>query len=136
MVLEILKRSIIGIALGGICTFIALTIMMLNEFDATVTEIWQNMGASMLLGIYFGISSLIFGTSDSNIIKKSIIHFVLSYSVWFIIARTVGWVSLSINAVLWSTLMFILIYLLNWLGWYSYFKKIETVLNNHLQKHK
>lgn len=136
MVLEILKRSMIGIAFGGICTFIALTIMMLNEFDATVTEVWQNMAASMVLGIYFGISSLIFGTSDSNIIKKSIIHFVLSYSVWFIIAGTVGWVPLSIKAVLWSTLMFILIYLLNWIGWYSYFKKIETVLNNHLQKHK
>lgn len=136
MVLEILKRSMIGIAFGGICTFIALTIMMLNEFDATVTEVWQNMAASMVLGIYFGISSLIFGTSDSNIIKKSIIHFVLSYIVWFIIAGTVGWVPLSIKAVLWSTLMFILIYLLNWIGWYSYFKKIETVLNNHLQKHK
>ncbi|WP_368655064.1 DUF3021 domain-containing protein [Ornithinibacillus sp. 4-3] len=136
MVLEILKRSMIGIAFGGICTFIALTIMMLNEFDATVTEVWQNMGASMLLGIYFGISSLIFGSSGSNIIKKSLIHFALSYSIWLIIASIVGWVPLSIKAVLWSTLVFILIYILNWFGWYSYFKKIETVLNNHLQKHK
>ncbi|MDV2887700.1 DUF3021 family protein, partial [Alkalihalophilus pseudofirmus] len=91
MILEILKRSMLGIAFGGIFTFIALTIMKFNAFEATVSEIWMHMGASFLIGIYFGISSLIFGDSGSNIIKKSIIHFILSYSVWLIIAGTVGW---------------------------------------------
>ncbi|GIN72955.1 hypothetical protein J14TS2_34300 [Bacillus sp. J14TS2] len=136
MILEILKRSMVGIAIGGILTFIALTIMKFNAFEATVSEIWINMGASFLIGIYFGISSLIFGDSDSNIIKKSIIHFILSYSVWLIIAGTVGWIPLTGTIILWSSLLFILLYLLNCLGWYLYFKKIETALNKHLQKNK
>lgn len=136
MILEILKRSMLGIAIGGILTFIALTIMKFNAFEATVSEIWMNMGASFLIGIYFGISSLIFGDSDNNIIKKSIIHFILSYSVWLIIAGTVGWIPLTGTVILWSSLLFILLYLLNCLGWYLYFKKIETALNKHLQKNK
>lgn len=136
MILEILKRSMLGIAFGGIFTFIALTIMKFNAFEATVSEIWMHMGASFLIGIYFGISSLIFGDSGSNIIKKSIIHFILSYSVWLIIAGTVGWIQLSGWVIFWSSLLFILIYVLNWFGWYLYFKKIEMALNNYLQKNK
>lgn len=136
MILEILKRSMLGIAFGGIFTFIALTIMKFNAFEATVSEIWMHMGASMLLGIYFGISSLIFGTSGSNMMKKSIIHFLLTYSVWLIIAGIVGWVPLNGKIILWSSLAFILMYVLNSLGWYLYFKKVEDALNNHLQKNK
>lgn len=136
MILEALKRSILGIAFGGILTFIALTIMKFNAFEATVSEIWMHMGASMLLGVYFGVSSLIFGDSGSNIVKKSIIHFLLTYSVWLIIAGTVGWISLSGRVILWSSLAFILLYVLNWLGWYLYFKRVEAALNNQLQKNK
>lgn len=136
MILEILRRSMLGIAFGGIFTFIALTIMKVNAFEATVSEIWMHMGASMLLGVYFGISSLIFGDSDSNIIKKSIIHFFLTYSVWLIIAATVGWIPLSGSAILWSSLAFILLYVLNWFGWYLYFKRVEAMLNDQLEKNK
>lgn len=136
MVIEILRRSMLGIAFGGIFTFIALTIMIINEFEATVSEIWMHMGASFILGIYFGISSLIFGDDDSNIIKKSVFHFFLTYIAWLVISGTVGWISLTMSAVLWSTLIFILLYVLNALGWYLYFKKMEATLNKHLESKK
>lgn len=136
MILEALKRSVVGIAFGGILTFIALTIMKFNEYEATVSEIWMHMGASMLLGVYFGVSSLIFGDSGSNLVKKSIIHFILSYSVWLIIASMVGWIPLNAPVILGSSLSFSLLYLLNWFGWFLYFKKVETTLNNYLTKNK
>lgn len=136
MILEILRRSMLGMAFGGIITFIALTILIINDIESTVSEIWMHMGASLLLGIYFGISSLIFGDDDSNITKKSVIHFFLSYSVWFILAVTVNWIPFSMEAILWSSLVFILIYVLNWLGWYLYFKKLESTLNKHLERKK
>src|SRR5690625_3405868 len=101
MILEILRRSMLGIAFGGIFTFIALTIMKINAFEATVSEIWMHMGASFILGIYFGISSLIYGEDDSNILKKTFIHFFLTYIAWLIIAGTVGWIPLNVTAVLW-----------------------------------
>lgn len=136
MILEALKRSVAGIAIGGILTFIALTIMKFNEYEATVSEIWMHMGASMLLGVYFGVSSLIFGDSGDNLVKKSIIHFLLSYSVWLIIASMVGWIPLNAPVILGSSLSFSLLYLLNWFGWFLYFKKVETTLNNYLTKNK
>lgn len=136
MILEILRRSMLGVAIGGIFTFIALTIMKLNAVEATVSEIWMHMGASFILGIYFGISSLIFGDDDSNIMKKSAVHFALTYIAWLLIAGTVGWIPLTMSAVLWSTLIFILLYAVNFLGWYLYFKKMESTLNKHLDNKK
>lgn len=136
MIVEILKRSMMGIAFGGIFTFIALTIMKFGDFESTVSEIWMHMGASFLIGIYFGISSLIFGSDGSNMLKKTIIHLFLSLAVWYIIALSVGWIPFTIVSIIISTLIFILMYMLNWTGYYLYYKKVEASLNAHLQNKK
>ncbi|PAV30504.1 hypothetical protein CIL05_05210 [Virgibacillus profundi] len=136
MILEIIKRSMIGIAIGGIFTFIALTIMKFNGFESTVSEIWMHMGASFLIGIYFGISSLIFGNDDSNMLQKTVIHLIASLTVWYIIALSVGWIPFTIVSIIISTLIFILMYMLNWAGYYLYYKKVEASLNEHLQNKK
>ncbi|MFD1412969.1 DUF3021 domain-containing protein [Oceanobacillus jeddahense] len=136
MIVEMLKRSTMGIAFGAIITFIVLTILKFNAWEATVSEIWMHMGANMLLGIYFGVISLIFGESGNHLLKKSIIHFVLTYGVLLIIAAVVGWFPLSGRSILLYSLIFILLYILYWGGWYLYFKKQEEMLNKYLQKNK
>ncbi|GAQ16538.1 membrane protein [Oceanobacillus picturae] len=134
MILEITKRSMIGIAFGGIFTFIALTIMKLNNLESTVSEIWMHMGASMLLGIYYGLSSYIFSDGEGSYLKQTIIHFCLSLTVYFIIAFTVGWVPLNWLAALLSFIIFVTIYSFVWFGYYSYYKKVESSMNEHLNK--
>ncbi|AVQ97864.1 hypothetical protein OBCHQ24_01945 [Oceanobacillus iheyensis] len=134
MILEITKRSMIGIAFGGIFTFIALTIMKLNNVESTVSEIWMHMGASMLLGIYYGLSSYIYGDGEGSYLKKTIFHFCLSLTVYFIIAFTVGWVPLNWLAALFSFFVFAIIYSIFWFSYYSYYKKVESSMNEHLNK--
>ncbi|WP_066186649.1 MULTISPECIES: DUF3021 domain-containing protein [Gracilibacillus] len=136
MILEMLKRSTLGIAFGAIATFIVLTIMKLNAWEASVSEIWLHMGASMFLGVYFGISSLIFGNSGNHLIKKSISHFILTYIACLIIAGMAGWIPISGWSVLWFSVIFILMYVLYWFGWYLYFKREEEALNKYLQSNK
>src|SRR5699024_7312251 len=51
MIIEILKRSLIGIAFGALYTFIALTIMKFNHIEGSVAEVWNHMLASFVLGI-------------------------------------------------------------------------------------
>lgn len=136
MILEIVKRSTLGIAFGAIITFVVLTVMKVNAWEATVSEIWMHLGASMLLGIYFGVSSLIFGDSGAHLVKKSVIHFVLTYSFWLIISVMVGWIQFSTGVILGSSLSFILLYVINWFCWYLYFKRQEETLNKYLHKNK
>src|SRR5690606_27353662 len=92
MIKEILKRSLVGIAFGGIATFIALTIIKFSHIEQSAAEVWNHMLASMLLGVYFGIASLIYETDKWNPLKKTIIHFGLSISAYFLIALPVGWI--------------------------------------------
>ncbi|MFD2630519.1 DUF3021 domain-containing protein [Oceanobacillus kapialis] len=134
MILEIAKRCMFGISFSGIFTFIALTIMKFNEIDSSVSEIWMHMGASMLLGIYYGLSSYIYGDGEGSYLKKTIFHFCLSLTIYYIIAFTVGWVPFSWLAASLSFIVFVIVYAIFWFGYYSYYKKVESTMNEQLNK--
>lgn len=134
MIIEILKRSMTGIAVGGIYTFIALTIMKFNHIEGTISEVWLHMLAAFVLGIYYGLSSFIFENDGWSPLKMTVIHFSLSIIVYFIIAFSIGWVPLHPLSIILGILAFIVIYALYWTGYYLYYKKIEASMNEHLPK--
>lgn len=134
MIIEILKRSMTGIAFGGIATFIALTIMKFNHIDGTISEVWMHMLASMIIGIYFGLASFIYESDTWSPLKKVVIHFCLSIIVYFIVALTVGWIPFNFLSIMIGTFMFIIVYGIYWTGSYLYFKKMEDTMNKHLKK--
>ena len=134
MIIDILKRSMLGIAFGGIFTFIALTIMKFNHIDGTVSEIWMHMLASFIIGIYFGLSSFIYENDKWSPLKMIVIHFSLSIVVYFIVAFTVNWVPFHFFAILGSILLFIIIYSIFGTGYYLYYKRMEEAMNKHLKK--
>src|SRR5690625_1495292 len=92
MVSEVLKRSMIGIAFGGIITFGALTIMKFLTIEATINEVWTNMFGSFIIGIYFGLSSFILDKNTWSPLKRTVIHYCLSLVVYYCIAIPVGWI--------------------------------------------
>jgi len=134
MIVEGIKRSMIGIAYGGIITFIALTILKYTGTEASVSEIWFYMLCSLILGIYFGLSSLIFVDNGVSMLKQTVIHFMMSIVFYFIIALSAGWIPFTLSAILWSSLFFIIIYAVSWTGYYLYYKRVEASMNANLQK--
>lgn len=136
MIVEALKRITTGIAIGGIYTFIVLSFVKFYGVDATVSEIWLSMLGSLVIGIYFGLSSFIFGVQEWSYLKQTVIHFNLSITVYFIIALSTGWVPFTPLAILSNALVWIAFYTLVWTGFYIYFKKVEASLNEELQKKK
>lgn len=134
MIRKIVERCIAGIAFGGIATFIALTIMKFGHIEGYASEIWNHMLASFGLGIYFGLASLIFEMEKGSPLKKTAIHYCLSIVIWLIIALPVGWLPFNLLLVIVGILIFTIIYSIYWTGFYLYFKKVETTMNEHLQK--
>lgn len=135
MVGEIVKRCMFGIAYGGIFTFIALTIVMLTGTDASVSEIWLYMLSSFIIGIYFGVASLIFEDNGWSYLKKTVIHFSLSVIVYYAVAIFMArWIPLTFMAILISFFFFVFIYAAFFVGHYLYFKKVEESMNAHLKK--
>lgn len=131
---EIMKRTLYGIAYGGINTFIALTILMINHINPPISIIWLYTLAGLIMGIYFGLASFIFEIESWNPLKKTIIHFSSSISCFFLIALTVGWVPLKLKPIILSTLFFIVAYAVYWFGYWLYYKKIEAKMNEELLK--
>lgn len=134
MIVEGIKRSMIGISFGGIITFIALTIVNFTGTDATVSEIWLYMLFSFILGIFFGLSSFIFTENGMSMLKQTVIHFFMSIVVYFIIALFAGWVPFTLIAILLASLTFAFIYAVFWTAYYLYYKKIEESMNANLPK--
>lgn len=134
MVLEGLKRAMMGIAYGGIFTFIILTVIHFTEIETTISQIWISMLCSFILGIYFGISSLIFEEDRWSILKQTVIHFILSISFYMIIALFAGWIPLTIIAILLASLFFAIFYMIYWVSYYFYYKKVEKSLNDSISK--
>ncbi|QKY71080.1 DUF3021 domain-containing protein [Lentibacillus sp. CBA3610] len=135
MIVEAIRRSFMGIALGGIITFVALTIVVVTGTEAPVSQVWLYMLCSFILGIYFGLASFIFEDNGWSELKKTVLHFIMSITVYFIIALFMAnWIPFSIPAILLSFLGFIVIYALFWIGYYLYYKKVEESMNANLSK--
>ena len=134
MINEIVKRSMMGIAFGGIATFIALTIIKFAHIEQSAADVWGHMLASILLGIYFGIASLIYETDKWSPLKKTIIHYTLSLTVYFLIALPIGWIPFTTLSITIGILLFTVIYALYWLGFLLYFKKVESAMNKQLNQ--
>lgn len=134
MKFELFQRAFSGIAWGGLVTFLALTVLMMNDINPDVSIIWLYMLASMVLGIYFGLASLIFIKDGWSPLKKTVIHFSLSISVYYVIALPIGWVPLTPLAIIGSAFVFIFTYILFWFGYTLYYKKVEDSLNKSLSK--
>lgn len=136
MIIEILKRIMTGIAFGGIFTFIALTIMKFNHIESSVSDIWMHMLASLVIGIYFGLSSFIYFYTKWSYLKQMIIHFSLSIVFYYSIALPVGWVPVTPLAIIGSAIAFIIIYAIFGTGYFLYYKKVADSLNEDLLKRK
>lgn len=134
MIKEIVKRSITGIAFGGIATFIALTIMKFAHIEGNISEVWNHMLASFVLGIYFGLASFIFETERWSPLGKTIIHFSLSILVYFIIAIPLIWIPFNFIAIGIGIVLFSIVYSVYWTGFYLYFKRVEVSMNEQLER--
>lgn len=135
MIFEILKRALIGAGFAGILTVIFLTYMVNASVDAEVSEIWLNMLGSVLMGVYFGCSSIIFDKEGWSPLRQLSIHFVLSGLVLFSVGSLItGWIPLETKAIAISLLIFIVSYMVFMVSTYTYLKLQTKAMNDSIQK--
>lgn len=135
MIFELLKRALIGAGFAGILTVIFLTYLVNASVDAEVSDIWLNMLGSMLMGVYFGCSSIIFDKEGWSPLKQLSIHFVLSGLVLFSVGSLItGWIPFDAKALGMSLLIFIVSYAVFMAGTYTYLKLQTKAMNDSIQK--
>ena len=134
MILEVLRRSMLGLGFSALFTFAILTVIVLQDVQVSIPIVWKNMLGSMMMGIYFGCASLIFEMEKWSPLKKTVLHFLISILVWLPLAVYMGWVPFEVTTIFIGLGIFLVIYLLFWYGFYFYFKMIEKDMNNSVKK--
>lgn len=121
----------IGLAFAFLFVFFNFTILMFQNSDISIGQVWVNMLGNMVLGLYFGTASLIFEIEKWSFLKQLVVHFIVSVLLWFLVAIfIVGWISFTPLSILISFGIFIGIYLIFWICFIAYYKKIEIELND------
>ncbi|MDT8860140.1 DUF3021 domain-containing protein [Alkalihalobacillus sp. MEB130] len=133
MIMETLKRIFIGLGFSAVLIFGTVTVLMLSNTEVPVLILWNNMLGSMIMGAYFGVASLLFEIENWSPLKQTTIHFLLSISLWLMLAITIGWLPLTLMALLVSIATFIAVYLIFWSSYYYYFKWQEKEMNGSVK---
>lgn len=131
---EVIKRSLSGLGFGSIYFFIILTVLNVRAIDVPVSKLWVDMIGCLLIGLYFGISSLIFDIEPWSPLKQTVTHFILSLIVFFPVAIRFGWIPLKTAPLITGFVIFFLLYVLFWFGALLFYKKLRDAMNDSLKK--
>jgi len=137
VVSKLVIRIFGGFGVGAVVTLVAL--LLLNDGTEVVPArlIALNLFGSMLIGAYFSISALLFEIEDWSMLKQTIVHYTASIIVLFpVFTWLTGWIPVNPQSLWIGWLFFTGTYILNWFGWYSYFKQLEKRMNQSLQKRR
>ncbi|RXZ79895.1 DUF3021 domain-containing protein [Paenibacillaceae bacterium] len=132
---EIFKRMFVGIGFSAINMFLFLTVfVILGKETVEVYTLWLSLCGSMVMGMYFGASSLIFDYDKWSPLKQVIVHLLLSITVFFPIAVFVGWYPLKLISLLAGLMFFLIIYSIFWLSFRYYFTRQAKAMNDSMKR--
>ncbi|WP_165861365.1 DUF3021 domain-containing protein [Paenibacillus paeoniae] len=134
MVIEVIKRVMLGFGFSAIILFGVLTGLMLKDAVVPAKLLWGNLSASMIIGAYFGVASFIFEYDRWSPLKQLTVHFLLSIALYFPISIMMNWIPLQPLSIALGLIMFIVIYSIFWSGFRYYFKKQAEALNASVRR--
>ncbi|AIF45341.1 DUF3021 domain-containing protein [Virgibacillus sp. SK37] len=130
---NILIRSMIGLGYGGLFTFTYMSILLFSHYKIELSQLWFTTLAFMLIGLYFGLSSFIYSSEKWSMLKKTIVHFMLSILAFYIIMLSTGIIPADIWTLLANFIIFTLIYSGFWFGHILYYRRIIKEMNNSIK---
>lgn len=134
MLSKIVYRIFAGLGFTCLITFVSMTNFIVQDTEVTFFQFWLYMLSNMIMGVYFGVSSLIFEIEDWSFLKQLTVHFVLSAMLWFLIAIFIaGWIPFTPLSILISFCVFVGVYMLVLLGFSAYYKKIVNDMNESVK---
>lgn len=123
----------IGLGYGSLFTLIYMTIFNFSTHSEDVFKLWITTLAFMFIGVYFSFSGLILRQEHWSMLKRTLVHFLLSVTVFYVITLGMGVQPFEVWPILVSLFIFVLIYLGFWLGFIMYYKKIFRDMNNSIK---
>lgn len=134
MGIEVVKRVIAGISFGSIFFFIVLSVFNVQAIEVPLTKLWLDMLGCFIIGIYFGVASLIFDIEKWSRLRQTVIHVLLSLVVFFPTAIGLDWIPRDASIMLTCFVVFITAYALFWFGAWWYYRRLTQTMNHLVRK--
>nr|WP_231635380.1 DUF3021 domain-containing protein [Staphylococcus carnosus] len=87
-----------------------------------------------LIGVLFGLASMIYDASDWSLLKKTVLHIVICYIGFLPLAILAGWFPLTLADILFFTGIFIIVYTIIWTVNYFKNKALVDLINKELKQ--
>ncbi|GLB46302.1 DUF3021 domain-containing protein [Philodulcilactobacillus myokoensis] len=87
-----------------------------NRFANSSVALLVSMLIWAMIGILFGLSSLIFKIDHWSLLKQTITHAVVTYICFSILAILAGWFPFNLIMFIYFTIIFIIIYIFIWIA--------------------
>lgn len=129
---NMLARIMGSLGYTTIITFVALTMLLVNGEEPLLIEIWKNILGSMIMSIFFALSSYLFEVQHWSPLKQVTIHFTLSVVIFFPVAIWAGWLPVKLSILLVGLLVFIGIYICFWIGFSLYYRRQIADMNRKI----
>ncbi|KAA8458055.1 DUF3021 domain-containing protein [Weissella paramesenteroides] len=114
--------------------------MATNRFDNYISKPLDVLTITVILwaliGSLFFVTALIFTVERWSSVKKIIIHFFVTVSIFMIIAYALGWYLLNIEGVLTEIIIFVIIYALFTINDMIRAKRNVAAINNRIKNKK
>ncbi|MFC0525087.1 DUF3021 domain-containing protein [Pontibacillus salicampi] len=128
------SRVLSGLGFGGLMMVCFLSYYHYVDIEMSVATIWQQAVGASVVGVYFGLASLLFDVKGWSPMKSTVLHFLVSVAVFFPIIIMAGWIPLEAGPILVCFGIFLVIYLFLWCMMYLYYKNQKDALNKGLIK--
>lgn len=134
---EFIKRGLLGSTIGVFINQTILVFIILFSDKEYVTDnnqvIFQYI-ISILVGIVFSAGSVIFEIEEWSLLRQTTTHFVLMSTVFFIAAYYAGWMPKDTLGISLFVVFFLLIYVIMWFLFKSYWDKKIKEVNEELRR--
>ena len=146
---QIIKRFLIGFATG---VFVGETILILTSvfagngtFSPVSPYLVRNAGSDLaaviiqylctgIMGATFASSSIIFELDNWSLLKQTVVHFLSTSILMYIVGFFCGWFPHNVSSTLLWFGVFIVVYLIFWISFIMYYKKKTREINEKLKQ--
>ncbi|MDR1794879.1 MAG: DUF3021 domain-containing protein [Erysipelotrichaceae bacterium] len=106
-------------------------ISLSSDFNFT-----KNALLSMLIGVGWSLPTLIYDVDRLPMLVKSLLHFAIGSTVFFIVAFYLGWIPVDFRwtAILQFVVVYLLIFLAIWFLFYLYYRGQRDKINRKLRE--
>ncbi|MEH7385362.1 DUF3021 domain-containing protein [Bacillus sp. JJ1521] len=133
---KMLFRSMLGIFFGSFVAVLTTNLLYLfGGIEMIVGSIFfKNSIGCILCGWFFTVAPSYFEIRQLKLYQQTILHFLTVLILYLILAFTIGWIPFSIQGILLTIVITIIVYAIFWTAFYLYFKNQARKLNADLKK--